>query len=381
MARAPKLEENQENETGLPWPSETPDLFGHEDAERVVVEAWTSGRMPHAWLITGPSGIGKATFAYRIAKFVLSGGGPTDDAGLFGAAEPAAASGLAVDPESRAARLVASNGHPDLRILRRTPNDRGVLSSVIRIEDVRAFIDRVRLKPSLEGWRVAIVDEAEMMNRSSENALLKVLEEPPSNTLILIVSNSLNAMLPTTRSRCRRVALSPLKDGVVRDLLTRSERVSDQGDIEILVRLAEGSIGRALDLAAAGGAGLYRDVGSLLSRMPQLDVEELHALSGKLARRPKEGEADGFVTATSLILRWIDRSIRGASGIEDVEEGAGSAEWARRIGIEEAFRRRAGFERMIRLESALNLDRKQVLLDGLNGLATGIGLDPSVAAE
>lgn len=380
MARAPKTEDVPADDTGLPSPSETSELFGHGEAEQTVLEAWTSGRMPHAWLITGPSGIGKATFAYRVAKFVLSGGEPTGEAGLFGA-EAAPATSLAVDPENRAARLVASNGHPDLRILRRTLNDRGVMSSVIRIEDVRAFIDRVRLKPSLEGWRVAIVDEAEKMNRSSENALLKILEEPPRNTLILIVSNSLNGMLPTTRSRCRRLVFSPLDDGVVRDLLTRSERVDDQGDIEILVRLAEGSIGRALDLAAAGGAGLYREVGSLLSHMPQLDVEGLHALSGKLARRPKEGEADGFVTATSLILRWIDRSIRGASGIERVEEGAGRPDWARKIGVEEAFRRRAGFERLIRLENALNLDRKQVLLDGLNGLATGIGLDPSVAAE
>ncbi len=380
MARAPKAEDGPENDTGLPRPSETSELFGHDDAEQVVLEAWTSGRMPHAWLITGPSGIGKSTFAYRIAKFVLSGGEPSGVAGLF-AAESAPVTSLAVDPENRAARLVASNGHPDLRILRRTLNDRGVLSSVIRIEDVRAFIDRVRMRPSLDGWRVAIVDEAEKMNRSSENALLKVLEEPPRNTLILIVSNSLNAMLPTTRSRCRLLALSPLKDGVVRELLTRSEQVSDQGDIEILVRLSEGSIGRALDLAVAGGAVLYREIGSLLARMPQLDVEDLHTLSGKLARRPKEGEADSFITAASLILRWIDRSIRGASGIESVEQGAGRPEWARRIGIEEAFRRRTGFERLVRLESALNLDRKQVLLDGLNGLATGIGLDPNVAAE
>ena len=159
MARAPKAEDGPENDTGLPRPSETSELFGHDDAEQVVLEAWTSGRMPHAWLITGPSGIGKSTFAYRIAKFVLSGGEPSGVAGLF-AAESAPVTSLAVDPENRAARLVASNGHPDLRILRRTLNDRGVLSSVIRIEDVRAFIDRVRMRPSLDGWRVAIVDEA-----------------------------------------------------------------------------------------------------------------------------------------------------------------------------------------------------------------------------
>jgi DNA polymerase-3 subunit delta' len=365
---------------GLPEPRANPDLLGHQDAERTVLEAWNSGRMPHAWLLVGPKGIGKATFAYRVAKFVLSGGEGSGGAGLFGAAD-APPTSLAVNPDNKGARLVASGGHPDLRILKRELNDRGVLSSVIRVDDVRGFIERVRKTPSLEGWRVAIVDEAERMNRNAENALLKVLEEPPAKTLILIVTSSLNAMLPTTRSRCRRLMFQPLETGAIRDLLFRSGGVEDQGDIEILVRLADGSIGRALQLAEAGGAALYREVGTLLANMPRLDEEALHGLAGRLARRPKEGEVDAFATVAELITDWIDHSIRGAAGVERVAEGAGRAEWALAIGVEEAFRRKAAFERLVRLEPAINLDRKQVMLDGLHGLATGVGLDRTMAAE
>lgn len=377
----------------LPPPAENPLLLGHEGAERLVLNAWRSGRMPHAWLISGPRGVGKATLAYRIAKFVLSRGRPGGaesvgenagdaEGGLFGAAaSPCPHGSLAVKADDRDARLVASGGHPDLRILRREVTERGVLSAVIRVDDVRAFIERVRRTPTFGGWRVAIVDEAERLNRNAENALLKILEEPPDNTLILLVTSHLNALLPTTRSRCRKLGLSALGDGVVRDLLGRSGRVADQGDAEILVRLGEGSVGRALELAEADGPTLYREVGALLAEMPRIDGEALHALAGRLARRPKEGEADLFVTATDLVLSWVEHSIRAAAGVEGALEGAGSRDWAMTIGVEEAFRRRAGFARLVRLEAALNLDRKQVVIDGVLGLATGVGLDPLMAAE
>jgi len=354
-------------DTGLPPPAENPDLFGHEAAERAVLEAWSSGRMPHAWLIAGPAGIGKATLAYRIAKFVLCGGEATGEAGLFGA-KTAPPTSLRVDPDAPAARQVATGSHPDLRILRRTETKSGTLSNVVRIEDVRGFVDRVRLKPSAGGWRVAIVDEAERMNRNAENALLKVLEEPPKKTLILIVTGNMSAMLPTTRSRCRRLSLGPLADNVVRDLLARSGAVGNPGDVEMLVRLAQGSIGRALALVAAGGPELQRDIDRLLDPLPRVDGEALHAFAGKVSRRSKEGEIDAFETATGLMVEWIETAIRSAAGAE-ADAARPGAGWVRAIGVEEAFRRRGAFGRLVRLESALNLDRKQVMLDGVHALA------------
>jgi len=360
---------------GLPPPMSNPELLGHEEAETRVLDAWYAGRMPHAWLIAGPRGIGKATLAYRIAKFVLSGGKTTGEAGLFGA-DDAPPTSLATDPTHRVARLVASEGHRDLHILRRQLNDRGVLSQVVRVDDVRAFEAGMRLHSAEGGWRVAIVDEAERMNRNAENALLKILEEPPPNTLILIVSNAESAMLATTRSRCRRLPLSPLPDTVVSTLLARARPDLTHADTMVILRLADGSIGSAIALADAGGAKLYRMVVAVLGTLPEIDGEALHAMAGAWARKPKEGELDPFATGTALMRRWIDQSIRAASaapGLTEITPGdleAGRA-WVARIGVEAAFRRRAAVERLIRLEQVVNLERKQVILDSVHTLAYG----------
>lgn len=363
---------------GLPSPAAASDLLGHGEAERLLLEAWNSGRMPHAWLFAGPPGIGKATLAFRLAKFVLSGGGEAAG-GLFGDALPPAS--LAIDPEHPAARLVSGEAHSDLKILRRKPNERGVMSAVIRVEDVRAFENSLHYKTSSGGWRVAIVDEAERMNRNSENALLKILEEPPAKTLIIIVSNALNAMLPTTRSRCRRLMLSPLQDGDVAGLVARAHPDILPADLDLVLRLAEGSPGRAIEFVEAGGAELYRNVAKVLAVLPEVNGENLHALAASWGgRKPKEGERDPFRTGTDLLERWIDRAIRAANdapGLKEIVPGdleAGRI-FVARIGVEAAFRRREAVRRLIHLENVLNLDRKQVLIDSVHTLAFGEGLE------
>ena len=156
-------------------------------------------------------------------------------------------------------------------------------------------------------------------------------------------------------------------------LLEQSGLEEGPDGIAALVSLADGSIGRALSLAEAGGAALSRDVDRFLSTLPGVDGEALHAFAGKTSRRPKEGESDVFATTTALMMDWIDRTIRTAAT-------GGASNWVARIGVEEAFRRRAAFARLIRLEPALNLDRKQVILDGVHALM-GIGLDHMRAAE
>lgn len=370
---------------GLPAPAANHTLLGHGWAEAVVLDAWNSGRMPHAWLIAGPPGIGKATLAFRIARFVLSGGEPAAG-GLFGPADPT----MDIAPESRVARLVASESHPDLKILRRQVTDRGTMSAVVRVEEVRTFETSLRLRSGEGGWRVAIVDEADRMNRNAENALLKILEEPPTKTLIILVCNALNAMLPTTRSRCRRLVLRPLDDAVVRDLLGRARPSVDDADAAVLVRLSEGSIGRALTLADAGGADLYRAVSGLMAALPtgrgMVPGEAVHALATAWSRRPKEGEADAFAAGMELLLWSIDRAVRAAAdagGLDEIVPGdlAAGRRWVQATGVEPVFRRRAEVERLVRLERALNLDRRQVVLDAVHTLAMGDGLDRGLVAE
>jgi DNA polymerase-3 subunit delta' len=286
---------------------------------------------------------------------------------------------------------VAAESHPDLRILRRQLNDKGVLSAVIRVDDVRALDGSLRLRSAEGGWRVAIIDEAERMNRATENALLKLLEEPHPNTLILLLSNSLNAMLPTTRSRCRRLVLKPLPDPLVRDLLARGRPDCPEADAAVLVRLAEGSIGRALTLADSGGADLYRAVAGVLAGLPtrrgdSLAYDAVHALASAWDRRPKEGEVDVFAAGMELLLLWVDRALRssaGATGLRDIVPGDLEAgrRWVAACGPEAVFRRRADVAWVLDRERAVNLERRQVVLDAVHTLALGDGLDRGRAAE
>jgi DNA polymerase-3 subunit delta' len=208
----------------VPLPRENPDLLGHEVAERQFISAWKSGRLPHGWLITGPPGIGKATLAYRMARFVLAGGaGAADDGpGLFGDAPPAAET-LQMEPENPIFRRVASSGHADLMSLERSfasdkdiesdPRDRE-RNSVIRVDDVRKAGGFIRMTPAEGGWRVVVVDAADEMNQNAANALLKMLEEPPNKALYFLL-----IMLPA--DCCRRSVRAAAGCGWMRCPMTR----------------------------------------------------------------------------------------------------------------------------------------------------------------
>ena len=184
-------------------PRERLKLVGHGEAEQTLLSAFQSGRLPHAWLISGPRGIGKATLAYRFARFLLNGG---SEGGLFGGPDD-----LSVPAESSVAHRVAAQAHPDLRVVERTANERtGKLRTEIVVDDVRDLSHFLRLTPSDGGWRIAIVDAADEMNRNAANALLKILEEPPDRAVLLVVSHAPGRLLPTIRSRCRKLVMKPL---------------------------------------------------------------------------------------------------------------------------------------------------------------------------
>src|SRR5712691_11401764 len=194
MARGTNLPEDEAVEVLAPRAN--PHLRGHEAAERELRRLTEAGRLPHAILLCGPRGIGKATLAFRLARFLLarSGDGFGDGDG-----------GLAIDPEQSVFHRVASGGHADLLTVERTYDPRRRrLRSEILVEDTREIAGFFRLTAAEEGWRIVIVDGAEEMNRNAANALLKILEEPPRRALLLLVSHSPGRLLPTIRSRCRR---------------------------------------------------------------------------------------------------------------------------------------------------------------------------------
>src|SRR5262252_5910510 len=288
----------------LEWPYDWPPpwrnsrLLGHKAAEQALLAAHTSGRLHHAWLIAGPRGIGKATLAWRVARYLLAG---QAQGGLFGGN----AEGLDVAADAPGRSLVDARSHPDLFHLRRTLNpDTGRIRAEIAVDDVRELGAFMHMTPAMGQWRVAIVDSADEMNRNSANAVLKILEEPPPNAVLLIVAHAPGRLLPTIRSRCRRLALQPLSEDIVMRLLGELAPDVKEGERVALARLAEGSIGRALELAGAGSLELYSEMVNVLATLPELDMARLHGFAERFARRGEEANA-AWRTLNYLFDGWL----------------------------------------------------------------------------
>ena len=346
-----------DGETSLPLPRERAVLVGHGEAEQTLLSAFQSGRLPHAWLIGGPRGIGKATLAYRFARFLLNGGA---EGGLFGGPTD-----LSVPAASPVVARVAAQAHPDLRVVERTANERtGKLRTEIVVDDVRDLSSFLRLTPSDGGWRVAIVDAADEMNRNAANALLKVLEEPPDRAILLLVSHAPGRLLPTIRSRCRKLALKPLPADQTDRLLAELQPGLAPEERTALAVLSDGSPGRALELAAAGSLGLYRSIADLLGTLPALDLSRLHALADRAARAGAEAD---FRTIGFLLGWWIESLVEeGARGKAAATVMAGDAALRHRLAGSASLDRWVDvWEKNAQLfarADAVNLDRKQVVL-------------------
>ncbi|ABC22502.1 DNA polymerase III subunit delta' [Rhodospirillum rubrum] len=368
---------SEDEAAGDPGPRLTADLLGHEAAEREILETCASGRAAHAWLISGPRGIGKATLAFRFARFALAGGLEGGEGGLFGALAPAS---LAMDPAHPVFRRVAAGSHGDLRVIERglAEGTGGRRRGEIVIGDVRDLGGFMRMTPSEGGWRVVIVDGAEDMNRNAANALLKGLEEPPGRALLLLVSHNPARLLPTIRSRCRRLALRPLEPAVLATLIERSLPELAETERPGLIGLAEGSIGRAMDLAAMGGLALCREMIGLLATAPAFDVARLHGFADQAARDDR-----AFTATAGLFPWWLARMIRRGA----VAGSAGTAEEMWTIPGESAASGRllaaATLDRWVEVwekvttlfarAEAVHLDRKQTVLAAFHAVALVAG--------
>jgi DNA polymerase-3 subunit delta' len=258
-------------------PRETGVLFDHAAAERTLLDAYRGGRVPHAWLISGPLGIGKATLAYRMARFVLAHPDPTAPA-------VQGATSLHVAADHPVARRIAAQAQPDLLVLVRTINEKtGKLRQDIQVDDVRRTVTFFGSTAGEGGWRIAIVDSVDELNREGANALLKVLEEPPRRALLLLVSHSAAHVLPTIRSRCRLLALRPLAvDDVARAAAAAIGKSAADADIQAAAMVAEGSVARALALLDGDALALRSRIVELLERLPAVDARALHALGDQL---------------------------------------------------------------------------------------------------
>jgi DNA polymerase-3 subunit delta' len=339
-----------EPEIAVPHPRETTALFGHREAETTLLNAYRSGRIPHAWLIGGAAGIGKATLAYRMARFVLAHREPL-------AADVQRAETLSVDPSDPVAHHVAAGAHGGLLTLERSLNDKGVMRTVITVDETRETISFFGSTAAVEGWRVCIVDTVDELNPNAANALLKILEEPPRQSLFLLVSHAPARVLPTILSRCRKLMLRPLAtDDVIRAAAQAAGLAIGDPALNEAAAAADGSVARALTLLGGDALKLQQRTAALLATLPQIDPRELHALGDALGGSDKVALA-AFIDSVD---RWVGQRLRS-------DANANLPRLARLAEVWEKINRAA------RDTADYNLERKPLVFSVFGLLAEAIG--------
>jgi DNA polymerase-3 subunit delta' len=332
---------------GWPAPEAQEQWFGDFQAEQTLLGAYRGGRMHHAWLIGGPKGIGKATLAYRFARFALAYPDPKSE--MVGRAAD-----LSVPVEDPAFRKVAARAHPNLLVLERPyDEEKKRYRTELTVPEIRRTVSFFGSTAAEAGLRIAIVDPADDMNANAANALLKVLEEPPARSLFLIIGHAPGRLLPTIRSRCRRLELSPLPaEKIFSAIGVHGAANAEPADLGLAAALAEGSLRRAILLLEEGGIEQYRQLAALLGRLPDIDVDAMHRFADSAGSRSADDNYLGFL---ELIRGWLVRRIRREAEPEGGLPAAGVAleRWAE---VWEKVNNSSD------LANALNLDRKQVVL-------------------
>jgi DNA polymerase-3 subunit delta' len=351
---------------GAPHPRDTGDLIGQEAAEAAFLAAYGAGRLHHAWLITGPKGVGKATLAWRIARFLLAtpeqDGGAGD--GLFGDA-PTLPGTLTIAADHPVARRILVGSEPRLFHLRRAwDEDKKRLKSVITVDEVRRMKSFFNLSAAEGGRRVAIIDAVDEMNPSAANALLKLLEEPPAAVTLLLVSHQPSGLLPTVRSRCRELRLATLSPEAMARALAATG--VEAGDGAALATLASGSVGAAIRLSQLDGLATYGQIVALFSTLPGLDRMRALSLADSVAGRGAEERFNLMLDLIDIFLARLARA--GIAGPDAIEAAEGEAVLMARLAPDAAVGRVwAGLHQSLgaraRHGRAVNLDPAALLLD------------------
>ena len=292
---------------GAPHPRDTPALIGQDAAANAFLDAFNTGRLHHAWLLTGPRGVGKATLAWQIARFLLATPEP-DNGGMFA---PEVPTSLHIPPEHPIAQRMAAGGEGRVRNVTRSVNpDTKRLRTQIVADDIRKLNAFFQMSAADGGYRVVIIDDADQMNPTAANALLKMLEEPPARAVLLLISHQPSALLPTIRSRCRTLPLRSLDAAEIDQAMAQAGVLSQ--NVDALAALSGGSVGGAMRLSLLDGAKIYAELIALMDTLPQMDRPRALRLAEAAATRGAEAKRDLLFTLIDLLLARLART--GAMG-------------------------------------------------------------------
>lgn len=338
-------------------PKDNPYLLGHQEAEQLFLDAWKNHSLHQAWLISGLKGIGKATLAYKVARFLLSADENERDK----------YTSLDVSAESEAFRQISNGSHPDFKLLERgylksekqkiikaikdgsymNEDELGELkkSSVIAVEDVRTVNEFLAKRSANGRWRVVLIDSVDEMNTASANAILKILEEPPHKTLMLLVSHNPGRLLPTIRSRCAKLELRPLADGVVASLIRRYRPDVAEEKVKKTVAIAGGSIGKALAYIEGNAVEFYEDIYALATAGAKFGTTEMLRFCNKAS-----DSEENYALFKELVLKFLSEQAKAQN---KVEESAAMFDKATRMFVE---------------TEALNLDKKLAVMNIMTGV-------------
>ncbi len=313
----PDFEEEPE-EGGLPLPRFATEIRGHEAIDKQFLDLANSGKFPHAMIFSGLQGIGKSTMAFRLAKFLLSKKEESVPS-LFGTPEPSVATTLSVNPHDQSVQLIHSGGHPDLKIVERTYEADKNKFKDVDVEQIREVPGFLHMTPFMGGWRIVIIDDADTMTRSSQNALLKILEEPPKNSLLILIAHRPGLLIPTIRSRSRMIEFSPLGRDDFDSLIKKSMPQATAVEMNALYNISGGSIGVSLRLMQEGALKSFDRVTSLLAKWPEISWKDVHLMGEVLGGKGQdESELQGFQDILIWACEQITRTkARGGSILPD----------------------------------------------------------------
>ena len=345
----------------FPHPRDNENLRGLDTAQQALFDGFMSSKMHHAWIISGQKGIGKATLAYKFAQFILEFKNPDN-------VRAAGLTSLTPNFNAISAQQVRARSHPSLFVLKRAYNDKTKkFGQNINIENVRKAEQFINKTVEKGGWRVIIIDSADDLNISSANALLKSLEEPPQNTVFLIISSLPAKLLPTIRSRCRILKLPDLDEQVISQLLQTYHVEMNAEERDIILFLGQGSFARVLEVIDVEGLEIYKKMLALLYQIPQISRDDIHKLGSELALKAVESKyiffTEQYLAILSRLIKFISlgQAADAHMPLPNVEIKLFNHLKAH-FTLDALFSLWESSEQKFRINAAFNMDKKQTII-------------------